>query len=352
MKLEALAAAVLSLCAPLMAQEAPPPFRFGGFANVTFDHSTRTHHDAFAGGELDLYASAALSDNWSALAEGFIQHAGRVEDVDQQPTKHVEVDLERFYIQYSPSDRMRLELGQIHTGIIEWNEREHRSRFLQTPIDVPAIATREEQGGAWPLHFVGLWSSGRLGGPLGVEYGAGIGEARGRARDEIQPLLDEKSSPSQLVSLGVAPDAVPGWRLGAAEYGGDIPAPEGKMREADLTAFTSYERGGAELRGEWAQMHHRRLDNQQRYVTHGWYALASWRARGRWKPFRPYVLLDHLDVADGEPYLSEVRDQKAWAAGVRWDAKRWLAVKSDYRAQRSPEGRHEHLVRLQFAVSF
>jgi hypothetical protein len=351
MKIRALTAAVLFSCAPLLGQDAPR-LRFGGFADVTFDHSTRTHHDAFAAGELDLYASAVLSNDWSALAEGFVQHAGRVEDVEQQPTKRVEVDLERLYIQYSPTDRARLELGQTHTGIIEWNEREHRSRFLQTPIDVPAIATREEQGGAWPLHFVGLWLSGRLGGPLGVEYGAGLGEARGRSRDEIQPLLDEKSSTSHLASLSIAPDALTGWQLGATEYGGEIPAPEGAMHESDITLFTSYVRGGAEVRGEWAQMHHRRFSDDRRFGTRGWYALASWRARGRWKPFRPYLLLDRLDVADGESYLSEVHDQKAWAAGIRWDATRWLAVKSDYRAQLSPNGTHEHLVRLQFAVSF
>lgn len=351
MTIRAAVVVLLLSSAPLLAQDAPG-IRFGGFADVTFDHSTRTHHNAFAAGELDLYASAVLSNDWSALAEGFVQHAGRAEDVDQEPTKRVEVDLERLYVQYSPTDRLRLELGQIHTGIIEWNEREHRSRFLQTSIDVPAIATREEQGGAWPLHFVGLWVSGRLGGPLGVEYGAGLGEARGRSRDEIQPLLDEKSSTSHLVSLSIAPDALAGWQLGATDYGGNIPAPEGTMREADVTLFTSYVRGGAEFRGEWAQMHHRRVTDDRRFETRGWYVLASWRAPGKWKPFRPYILFDRLNVADGEPYLSEVHDQKAWAAGVRWDARNWLAVKSDFRSQLSPNGQHEHLVRLQFAVSF
>lgn len=330
------------------AQETPPAkprrFHFGGFANATIEHSLR--------GEVDLYAIDMLSDEVSLIGEGFIQH-GTDLDVDHKSTKRVELDLERLYAAYNPSDRFRLEVGINHTGIIRWNEREHRGRFLQTPIDVPAIALREEQGGAWPLHFGGVWVSGRLAGPLGVQYGAGVGKARGSRRDEIQPLFDRESSISQLASLSIAPDALPGWQLGGSEYGGDIPAPDGAMREVDYSLFTAYVHGGAELRAEWAEMHHTRVGGDgRRFTSHGWFALASWRPRGRWEVLRPYVLVDMLDVAVGEPYLRDVNDQRAMAVGLRWDARRRLAVKTDVRDQLAPGGGRERLLRLQVAISF
>lgn len=336
------------------AHAASPRITAGGFGDVTFENVSRNGRSVLESGEIDLFASARLSDQWSALAEGFTYRAGRSDDVDVRPTRSLELDMARLYLAYHPSDRLRLEIGENHTGIIQWNEREHRSRFLQTPIDVPAIAVREEQGGAWPLHFIGVWASGRLPGPLGIQYGAGVGEARGSARDELQPLLDTDSSPGELLSLSMSPDTVPGWEVGAAAYNGNIPAPqpEGPMRERDQTLFTSYVSGGIEARAEWAQMHHTRVSDRRRFVTTGWYALLSYRLAGPWERFRPYVLLDNVDVPAEEVYLSEVTEQRAWAAGIRWDATRHLAIKSDFRSQLARDGNRDHLIRLQFAVSF
>jgi hypothetical protein len=328
-----------------------PRIRIGGFGSVTFDRLTRTGHDAFENGEVDLYATAALNDEWSLLGETFVQRAGPSTDVEMQD-RSLELNLERLYIAFRPSDRFRLELGHNHLGIIHWNEREHRGRFLQTPIDVPAIATREEQGGAWPLHFIGLWASGRFGGSLGLAYGAGIGKARGTERDDISPAFDSESTPGQLLTISVNPDALPGWQFGAAEYTGDIPAPEGAMKEVDQTVFSSYTAQGLELRAEWAQMHHTRFSDRRKFATRGSYVLASWHPSGQLQWLRPYVLIDQLDVAEGEPYLADVRGQRAWAAGLRFDVRPWLAIKTDFRAQRAAAQQRERLLRVQFSVSF
>ena len=319
-------------------------FRFGGFGDVVFAYSSGSGRASIKAGELDLFASARLTDNWSVLGEGFIQH--------MPSANRLEIDLERLSATYNPSDRVRVEIGQIHTGIIRWNAREHRGRFLQTPIDTPAIANREEQGGAWPLHFIGLWVSGRLPGALGVQYGAGAGETRGSARDETQPLLDEKSTIARLVSISIAPDALAGFEAGAVAYAGNIPAPGGELRERDATIFTSFVRDGVELRGEWAEMHHHRVADGAIFVTHGWYTLASLRLRGRWQSVRPYVLLDHLDAAAGEAYLSDVHDQDAWALGVRWDATKRIALKGELRSHLKAGGARDRGARVQVAFSF
>jgi phosphate-selective porin len=89
-----------------------------------------------------------------------------------------------------------------------------------------------------------------------------------------------------------------------------------------------------------------------RYLTTGSYALVSWRLGGAFQALRPYFLLDRLDVANDEPYLSDVPDQRAWSAGVRWDVSRHFVLKTDYQEQRSNAPEEVRRVRLQIAVGF
>jgi hypothetical protein len=329
-----------------------PAFRLGAFADVVFSHPTEGGKVEYEAGELDLYSSSQLTSNWSVLGEALVQHVGHAENPDLNPKSNFEVDLERLYAAYEPSDRLRIEIGQIHTGIVQWNEREHRSRFLQTPIDVPSIANRESQGGAWPLHFAGAWASGRIPGSLGATYGMGVGAARGSQRDDIQPFLRPGSAPAGLLQVSMAPDSLTGFEAGAAGYVGRIRGPGRPLRELDATVFSSFVRGGVELRGEWARMTHTEIGGPANFVTRGWYLLGSWRPRGRWKPLRPYLLIDRLHVAPGEQYLIDVHNQNAWSAGVRWDVTPRLAIKTDFRSQLLAAPKHENLIRLEIALSF
>lgn len=342
--------------------DAPPPathfpaFRLGAFADVVLDHPAEAGKVEYESGEIDLYASSQVTSDWSVLGEVLVQHAGKAENIDLVRKSRFQTNLERLYVAYNPSDRLRLEIGQIHTGIVQWNEREHRSRFLQTPIDVPSIANREVQGGAWPLHFSGAWASGRVPGELGAAYGVGIGAARGSERDDVQPLVRHGLSPAGLFMISMAPDALTGFEAGAAGYVGRIRAPGQTMQELDATIYSSFVRGGIELRGEWARMDHtpivKPVSGPAEYVTRGWYLLASWRPRGRLEAFRPYFLLDHLHVAPGEQYLSDVHNQNAWSSGVRWDVSPKLAVKGDFRTQKLAAPNHQGLFRIEVSISF
>jgi hypothetical protein len=99
-------------------------------------------------------------------------------------------------------------------------------------------------------------------------------------------------------------------------------------------------------------MAHAQVGGPAEYVTRGWYVLGSWRPRGRWKPLRPYLLIDHLHVARGEQYLSDVHDENAWSAGVRWDVSSKLAVKSEFRSQLMPAPHRAHFIRIELAFAF
>jgi len=330
------------------AQSSYPSFRLGVFADGNLAYSFSSHATTFSFGEVDPYAEARFSEDWSALAEALVQRIERGSNVDQPGKSSIDVDLERLYVAWSRSDALRLQVGELNSGIIEWNEREQVPRFLQTPVDVPSIARRSEEGGAWPLHMIGAWASGNASGSAGVRYGAGLGLGRGRSRDDVS--LTGAESAAGVASIAFAPAGVSGWTIGGAAFVDRIPAPEGTYSELDETLSTSFVRGPLELRGEWGRMDHR-LDGKS-HVTTGWYALASWRLGGALQSLRPYVLLDQLDVANEEPYLSDVPDQRAWSVGVRWDVASHLVLKFDYQSQRAPQAEEERRARLQVAVAF
>jgi len=330
----------------LHGQQSFPAFRAGGFADLQLHSSSDGDREGLDIVQLDLYTTATLSDQWSALAEGVASR-----DLRTDSGEIFDLDLERLYVAYTPSDALRFELGQTHTGIVRWNEREHRSRFLQTPIDVPALARRPQDDGAWPLRFVGLWMSGRLPGRLGVGYGAGVGGGSGHNRDQT-PILSGDRSPAVLLSLSMSPDVFPGLEVAAAAYAQRIPDRVEPMRERDLTLSLSYVNRGTEVRAEWGRMNHRGIDTGTLHQTTGYYVLLSKRLPGRAERMRPYLLIDRLTVPDEETYLAETSDENAWALGLRYDLSRRLSVKGEYRTQRAEDGQRERLLGIQIGLAF
>lgn len=328
-----------------------PSFRVGGFADVVL--RSKTDQGSVDLAEIDLYPTAQLSDRWSALAEISARRKLQSRIAGVQRDKGVaELDLERLYVAWEPADLLRIEAGETHTGIVQWNEREHRSRLLQTPIDVPAIARAPQDDGAWPLRFIGVWASGRVEGPLGLRYGVAVGNGSGATRDSI-PIFGRKRSPAALLSLAAEPSRLRGLEVSVAAYAQRIPAAAEALRERDVTLSISYVARGAELRAEWARMNHTGTDSGRRFRSTGYYVLASQRLTGRASPLRPYVLLDRLKLAPGEDYLSEAHDENAWAAGVRCDIGTRFTLKGEFRSQRAPLGNlRQQILGLQLGFSF
>jgi hypothetical protein len=343
-------ASMLPACsagAQAVAPTEPPPspiFRLGGFGDLEFHSSSEDRAGGLDVAEIDLYSTAQLTDRLSALVEVLARR-------DHRDRLVTEIDLERLFVAYAPSDFVRVEAGQTHTGIIQWNDREHRSRLLQTPIDVPAIARSPQDEGAWPLRFVGVWVSGRVEGPLGLKYGVAAGFGSGRTRDEI-PLFNGNRSPAGLLSVSIAPPRWQGLELGIARYVQRIPAAAEPLREHDITLSLSYVNRGSEVRAEYARMLHVGVNSGRRFRSVGYYVLLSQRLNGRLAPLRPYFLFDRLDLAHGEEYLRESRNEDAVAGGMRWDITPHFTLKAEGRSQRGAKRDHDLVVGLQLGVSF
>ena len=318
------------------------PFVMQGFGDVNYvTTGLDGEHGGFRNGALDLFATSQLGDRWSALAELVFESDGNT----------LSTDLERFQFTYEQSDALRLSAGRMHNPFLRWPVTFHHGLFTQTPVDRPIMARWEDEPGLWPMHFVGLIAQGRFG-RTGLNYALGAGNGRGRTFDEVQVTSDANGSRAVVASVGVTPDAIPGFAVSVSGYFDRIPATAGSLRERDFTASGSYVRGDAEIRAEWSRLRHEAVDSDVVYRSTGWYVLGAYRLSPELGRIKPYLLIENVDVAEGEPFFEGVPDEAAWAAGIRWDASRWVALKGDYRSRKLGSADREGAVRLQLAVNF
>lgn len=308
-----------------------------GNADVT-SRSEDSGHGGFSIGPFDLYVTSRLSEHWSALGEL----------VFENDDNELATDLERFLVGWQASDHLRLRLGREHNPIVRWNTALHHGLYMQTPIERPAMARFEDDGGPWPVHFVGLFADG-MAGP-GLRYGAGIGNGRGAIPDEVQVTFD-RNGPKALVGwLGWSPPTVVGLELDLTGYGDRIPADSGELRERAWTASASYVSGHWELRGEYGRIEHRPNQGDLRFRTSGWYALAGYEIPRT--AVKPYVLLEKMTVAADDPFLAGIPDREGWVIGVRWDPDPRAALKAEVTSPRIGDAERHTIVRAQLAVAF
>src|SRR5262249_27304030 len=153
----ALSAALLAAGASAQTKSYPTA-RWGVFADSNLGYSLRSSATELQFGEIDPYFEVRFSDAWSAVGEALFQRIERGSSADRPGRKSLELDVQRLLAAYAPSDALRIQVGEINSGITQWNN-EQLPRFVQTPIDEPSIGRPQEQGGAWPLHLIGAWVS-------------------------------------------------------------------------------------------------------------------------------------------------------------------------------------------------
>lgn len=323
-------------------QMAATPLLLQGFGDINYVATAPDGaRSGFVNGAFDLFATSRLGDHWSALAELVFE----VSD------DGLATDLERFQFTYEHSDAFRVSGGRVHNPLLRWPITFHHGVFNQTPIDRPIIARWEDEPGLWPMHFVGALAQGRFRGALGPSYAVGVGNGRGDHLDAVQVGGDRNNNRAVVASFGVSPDAAPGLSLFVSGYFDHIPAPE-TLRERDFTLSGSYLRGDVELRGEWSRMQHTGDQSGTEYDTTGWYALFVYRLPPNLGGLKPYLMVEGLNVPEGEVFLEGAQDEDAWAAGARWDVNRWVALKADYRSRRLQHTDRFGTVRVQLAVNF
>jgi hypothetical protein len=282
---------------------------FRGFTDISWRSGGMNtgRQPAFGIGQFDLYITSAVSDRVSFSGE-------TVFEFDDVKNEFV-VDVERVVMTYKLDDHFRLLGGKVHTPIGYWNNAYHHGLALQPTIERPLLVHFEDDGGALPIHTVGVQLSGRdlTDAHLGFDMllGNGLGN---------RPSFDTNKTPS--VTVAMHSDITPSLRVGVSGYGDKVVAGtlnhRGDVLSADMTqtiggGFLTYLTSGIEAIIEGQQVRNRSLGVTT--MSPGWFAYAGYRVA---PTIVPYFVHDQLKLASNDPYFL-ADDTRRETLGLRWE---------------------------------
>jgi hypothetical protein len=326
----AVAARAEEAAAPAEGQRSYPTLKLGGFADVNFfatDDDQAEVTSGFTHGQFVLHFNGAIAPRVSYFAE--VSLAARSSDY--------KVDLERSIIKFEHSDRFKISFGKYHTPINWWNTQFHHGQWLQTTVSRPEMV---RFGGDYiPVHFVGGLVEGQApGGGITWGYQFGVGNGRSDIISRAGDGGDVNDSRAWLVGFTLRPDKAYPLQFGASYYRDDLTLGDDTEHEEGITAVHAvWTKEDPELIAEWAKVDH---EDQQTGLEHdhdAWYGQFAWRipkGHARWKP---YVRYERISVDRSDPVFSALRDRRGALVGVRYDLKDFVAIKIEYRHQRTDD---------------
>jgi hypothetical protein len=318
--------------------------RIRGFGDIALRGDTQKGDTtSFELGQLDLFISSDVAEKFKFLSE-VVFEAGpdNIYGTTVGEENAFSVDVERYLMQYSPADYLKLSVGRVHTAIGYYNTAFHHSTWLQTTTNRPFLFEFEDRGGILPVHLVGVSASGLVpSGRLGLHYVAEVGngrESRTPLGDEpVQNKISDENHKAFNLALFARPTAVPGLQTGFSVYH-DVLAPDNqpKIDETILAAHAVLVRPKWEWLNEAVLDRHAPFGGPVVYHTPGFYSQVS----RQFGSYRPYFRYQYLNVAKTEPVFPDVSLQYGPSLGLRYDASEFVALKFqyDYRSLRNQPG--------------
>ncbi|HMF95764.1 MAG TPA: hypothetical protein VKE96_15795 [Vicinamibacterales bacterium] len=322
------------LAAQTMDHDAQPPSHpevvVHAFGSVDWGGTTEPDTpNSFALGQLALFATSAINDRVSVLAEVVLEASAA--------TTEVTTDVERLQLTYRLNDHLNISAGRYHTGIGYYNAAFHHGSYFETTIGRPRIFAFEDLGGVLPIHELGVSARGivpRTG--SAVRYVAEVGNGRRWTDVEDEKGLDQNKAKSTNFGLSLRPERWHGAEIGGSFYRDDIPDQGGlAVKNQIVDAYGVYRTPAVELMAEWLRLSYRHETSGPRYDNHGGYLQAS-RAFGK---IRPYYRYDRLDVDPGTPFIGTFPSSETHEIGARFDPAAWVGLKAQY--ERLHTGDHD-----------
>lgn len=172
----------LVLLSPETRAEERATLQIGAFSDITFRATDgEGDHSAFALGQLGLFLTSEVGDQWHVLSE-------TVFEVNEENA--AVMDIERLQARYDFHDALSITAGRMHQQLGLYNNAYHHGAILETAIGRPAAVGFEDEGGLLPVHVTGIAVSGRVGDRLALGYSLEIGNGRGRNPDEVLGVSD------------------------------------------------------------------------------------------------------------------------------------------------------------------
>jgi len=284
-------------------------FRVFGDLGASYENPDSLSNGGFGFGSLDFIVTGTMGEHLLFFSETLIEGAG--ED-------SIGLDQERAWAMWSMSDEFYLKMGMDHTVVSLWNRTYHHGKWLETTISRPFLATFEDDGGALPMHYVGLETGGlwqTTGGEL--DWTAILSNGRGPDVDNRQRVGDSNDSKAVALSLAFTPASFDALTFGVSGHMDLIPpdlsdaARLGNISESILGLFATYEcaETGAEWIGEWSTVTH---DDAASGTTYD-HNLAYLQVERSIENWTPYTRFDMKNMDMGDPYFSPLnQDLDRW----------------------------------------
>lgn len=394
MRTTLLVVAALSATATLHPVDAQVRLRFSGFGDVTggttsgawADPADRANFERFGGGEAhpkntsrgfgitgtDFVLIADMADNFTFLGELNLQTARGGSD-------EMELDVERFFLDYQIDPRLNLQAGLFFTPIGYNNRFLYARAWLMNSIQVPDFY--EEELNFVPTHSVGVAAHGQFRLPKRHKIGYIVSAANGRAPTPDGAIYARDPSDSKEFTALVE-WLIPGYResrVGISGWTGKVEstyvpaigevvsADDGQaleLRERGIDAYVVLHRRGWSLNAEFVRSWQHDLADSPQLDTYvmsaGMAEFAFHLASGR---LHPFVRYDASSVPNGGgPYLGLradgdeftrvfVPEFQALFGGAAYDVNHHLRVKLEY-ARHFDGPRQRNALALQAAFGF
>jgi hypothetical protein len=298
---------------------------FGDFEYGATDDDAADVDSTFQQGQFVLQFVSALSVQWSFFAELTLSATD----------DNFESDLERGFIKYDHNDHFKIAFGRFHTPISWWNTAFHHGAWLQTTITRPEVT---RFGGEFvPVHYVGTIAEGSIpSGSANLGYLAGVGNGRHENIARPGDAGDINSERAIVARLNSRPDGLFGLEAGIAYYGDKITLESGDEYDERIgNVFVVYSRETPEVIAEYHYLERENIATRESFSSDGFYAQFAYRLPV-WKDrLKPYARYERVDVDDAEPVFASQDDRDGYTVGLRLDVSTFVAVKVEYRRQRS-----------------
>jgi hypothetical protein len=297
------------------------------FGSILWSATEAAHTpNSFGIGQFDLFATSALNERVSVLAEVVFEASST--------NTRVVTDVERLQLNYRVNDSLHLSVGRYHTGIGFYNAAFHHGSYFETPIGRPRVMAFEDEGGVLPVHDVGITVRGAVPGSASqLHYVAEIGNGRDWTETEDVSPGDENSAKAINVGLSYRPRQWSDVELGVSQYYDRVPHPVGEVAYRTTAAFVAWRTSSLEVLGEWIRLAHRRQTEATVANNAGYLQLSR-----AWGHVRPYYRYDRVQIAPGTPLIGEIESYAGHLLGLRIDPAAWVGVKVQY--QRARLGTH------------
>jgi hypothetical protein len=296
---------------------------------------------SFALGQFALFATSALSERVSVLAE-VVMEASR--------NTRVVTDLERLQLTFRFDDHLHVSAGRYSTGIGFYNTAFHHGSYFETPIGRPRVFAFEDEGGVMSVHEVGISAGGAVPGTGStLDYLAEIGNGRSfdSSSDDISAAADTNGAKSTNVGASFRPRRWQGIQIGTSYYRDEI-ARQGlpSVPNRIATAFVVYKTPSTEIIAEWLRLSHQ--TDGVTFINHAGYLQAS-RA---WGILRPYYRYDRLTIDPGTPFIGPLGSYSANIIGLRVDPGEKVGLKAQFERSNEAGQRGVHSLRTQLVFVF